>query len=431
MKKIGMISLGCDKNTVDTEKILGRLNSCGYQIVNDPAEADIIIINTCAFIESAKAESIDTIIEMARYKADNLKKIVVAGCLANRYYDQLKAELTEADIIIKTRDYDRIVELLEDNDNKAKCSDNTRIITTPYHYAYLKISEGCDNKCTYCAIPGIRGSYRSDRIENLTDEAKRLIDTYNIKELILVAQDVTRYGVDIYHKYALLDLLDELEKLEIEWIRLMYCYPELVSDELIDRVASGGKVVRYLDIPLQHISNGILKRMNRRNTKEDAYKLLDRIRKKDENISIRSTFITGFPGETEDEFNELLDFVRYAELDNAGFFAYSREDNTPAYKMKEQLAKRTKQSRTDRLYAAQTETLLNKYKGYIGREFTVMYEGIDYNRQCFYGRSYMSAPGIDSRILFKGSNLKAPGEFINTRITGNNELDLVAEIIED
>jgi ribosomal protein S12 methylthiotransferase len=237
--------------------------------------------------------------------------------------------------------------------------------------------------------------------------------------------------VDIYHKYALLDLLDELEKLEIEWIRLMYCYPELVSDELIDRVAAGGKVVRYLDIPLQHISNGILKRMNRRNTKEDAYKLLDRIRKKDENISIRSTFITGFPGETEDEFNELLDFVRYAELDNAGFFAYSREDNTPAYKMKEQLAKRTKQSRTDRLYAAQTETLLNKYKGYIGREFTVMYEGIDYNRQCFYGRSYMSAPGIDSRILFKGSNLKAPGEFINTRITGNNELDLVAEIIED
>lgn len=431
-KNIGFISLGCDKNTVDTEKILFQLSSAGYKIVMQPEEADYIIINTCGFIESAKVESINTIMEMAKYKEHCCKKIIVIGCLVNRYYNELKDNLYEADILIKTSDYDNFLDIIE-CDNEIihnNFNERNRVLSTPYHYAYLKVSEGCNNKCSYCTIPSIRGHYKSDSIENLVDESKRLIDTYGIRELILVAQDVTRYGIDYYNKYALLNLLDELEKLDIKWIRLMYCYPELVTDELIDRVSQSNKVVKYLDIPLQHINENILKKMNRRTNTKDIYNLLDRIRKKDDNISIRSTFIAGFPSEGEEEFNELVDFIKYAQLDNCGFFEYSREEGTPAYKMSKQVPKKIKKLRVDKLYATQTDVVLNKHQSMIGQELEVMYEGIDFDRQCFEGRSYRSAPEIDSKVLFKCDNSPYIGDFVKCKIIGNDKLDLVAEVKE-
>lgn len=429
--KIGMVSLGCDKNTVDTEKLLGLLVDKGYEITNNPENADYIIINTCAFIESAKIESIDAIMEMAQYKKQNNCKIIVIGCLAQRYYDELKAELNEVDYIIKICDYKKIPEIIDKNNIISNVKSNNRLITTPYHYAYLKVSDGCNNKCTYCVIPKIRGTYKSITIEDLTNEAKRLIDTYNTKELILVAQDVTRYGIDLYNKFALLDLLDELEKLDIVWIRIMYCYPELVTDELIRRIASNGKVVKYLDIPLQHINDNILKLMNRKNNSKDTYNLLDRIRNIDENISIRSTFITGFPYENEQEHRELLDFIKYAEFDNCGFFTYSREEGTPASRMKCQINKKVKQRRLKELYDMQKKTLMNKYKNLIGQRYKVIYEGIDYNKQLFYGRTYKSAPDIDSRILFEGKKVPLPGDFMNIQISGYDNLDLYANIIDE
>jgi ribosomal protein S12 methylthiotransferase len=424
MLKLGVVSLGCDKNTVDTEKLLGLLTTHGIEISSDPAEADYIIVNTCAFIESAKRESIDAIMEMARYKNGKCKKLIVAGCMANRYYNELKSDLTEADIIIRTSEYNDLPLLLELEKTGFQ---RERVISTPYHYAYLKISEGCNNRCTYCAIPGIRGPYVSRSIQDLYNEADRLIGEYGTKELILVAQDVTRYGIDLYNKYALLELLDKLETIDVKWIRLMYCYPELVSDELIKRVAAGGKIVRYFDIPLQHISDSVLKRMNRRNSGIEARRLIEKIRSAGD-ISIRSTFIAGFPGESEDDFAELLDFVKWAELDNCGFFEYSREEGTPAYSMKNQISKKIKKSRTEALYAAQTEVVMNKNERMYGKTIEVMYEGIDYDLQCFYGRTERSAPGIDSRVLFKGDMSPLPGEMIYVRIKGSNMLDLTGEI---
>lgn len=427
---IGIVSLGCDKNTVDTEKLLGLLSQVGYNIVCDPDDADYIIVNTCAFIESAKVEAINTIIEMSGYKQSKCKKLFVIGCLANRYYNELQVDLSEADHIIKIGDYDKIIDIIGREEGDYNNNFSSRIISTPYHYAYLKVSEGCNNKCTYCAIPAIRGHYRSEKIETLRNEAKYLIDNYGIKELILVAQDVTRYGYDLYSEYSLLKLLDDLEKLDISWIRLMYCYPELVSDDLISRVSSSNKIAKYLDIPLQHISDNVLKRMNRRNNKKDTYNLLDRIRKIDDNISIRSTFIVGFPHESEEDYNELQDFIKHAELDNVGFFAYSREEGTPAYKMSNQIKKSIKQQRLDSLYALQTETLIGKYSRMVGSTINVMYEGIDYDNQCFYGRGERSAPKIDSKVLFTGSESPEPGDIIKVEITGNKELDLTGIIVK-
>ena len=362
--------------------------------------------------------------DMADYKKGKCRKLIVAGCMANRYYNELKSDLPEADIVIKTNEYDNLPKMLELDNIK---SAGERIISTPYHYAYLKVSEGCNNRCTYCAIPGIRGPYVSRSIEDLYSEADKLIGEYGTRELILVAQDVTRYGIDLYGRYALLELLDKLEKLDVKWIRLMYGYPELVSNALIKRVASGGKIAKYMDIPLQHISDSVLKRMNRRNSGIEARRLIEKIREAGD-ISIRSTFITGFPGESEDDFTELLNFVKWAELDNCGFFEYSREEGTPAYSMKDQVSKKLKKSRAEALYAAQTEVVTIKNKQLEGKTLEVMYEGIDYERECFYGRSERSAPEIDNKVFFSGKTSPMPGDTVNVRIKDSNMLDLIGEI---
>lgn len=425
---VGVVSLGCDKNTVDTEKILSKIQNANIEIVNEPKDAKVIIINTCAFINDAKVESIDTIFDMAEYKSKKCEKLIVIGCLAQRYYEDLKKDFKEIDVVLKFEEYDTILaHILE---NYAITQNSKRVLTTPSHYGYLKISDGCNNKCTYCAIPSIRGRFKSETIENLVKEAKFLIENYGIRELILVAQDVTNYGEDIYGKPSLVKLLDELEKLDVDWIRLLYCYPDLITDELITKVSKSDKIVKYFDIPLQHISNRILKMMNRKVTKEEIINLLDRIRNIDENISIRSTFIVGFPGESEEDFNEIKEFLSYAKFNNCGFFAYSKEEGTPAEKLPNQIDEDVKQERLDILYAVQTQIVEEINEKMINRTFSVLYEGVDYDNKCYYGRSYMSAPDIDNLVLFTGDIPPMVGEFVKVKINDTNKLDLVGKITD-
>ncbi|MDE5548665.1 MAG: 30S ribosomal protein S12 methylthiotransferase RimO, partial [Clostridia bacterium] len=334
--KIGVVSLGCDKNRIDSENMLSYLKDDGYELTGYPAQADIIIVNTCGFIDSAKNESIDTILEMAEYKKDNCKYLIVTGCLTQRYMQELQEGFPEVDMFLGTANYHLLPKLIKDlvagrsqrsytNDKDVRHFSPRRVLTTPYHYAYIKIAEGCDNKCTYCAIPNIRGKYTSRPIEDIVEEAKQLVRDYGIKELILVAQDVSRYGVDIYGEIRLIELLERLSEVDVEWIRLLYLYPENVNERLIDYMVSNPKVCNYIDIPCQHISNGILKLMGRRVTSEQIYKLIEMIRAKGD-FTIRSTFIVGFPRESEEDFAKLEEFISVAKLDRCGFFAYSQED---------------------------------------------------------------------------------------------------------
>ncbi len=333
-------------------------------------------------------------------------------------------------MIIPLKDYDNIIELISDN-SEAPATYNgiTRELSTPYHYGYLKIADGCNNKCAYCAIPSIRGKYISEPKENVINEAKEIIGNYGIDELILVAQDVTRYGHDIYGEYALLNLLDDLEKLDLRWIRLMYCYPELITDDLIRRVSSSKKIASYLDIPMQHINDNILKTMNRRNNKEYAYNLIDRIKNIDDNISIRSTFICGLPNEGEAEHKELIKFLEYAKFDNCGFFAFSREKGTQAYNMPNQVKNEITLKRVEELYSIQSEIVQKKHSSMIGDNIELVYEGIDYEKQSLYGRTYRSAPDIDTIVLFTPKESPEIADFVKARITGIDNLDLVAELI--
>lgn len=408
--KIGLVSLGCDKNRIDSENMLAYLQKDGYELTGDPQQAEIIIVNTCGFIDSAKQEAIDTILEMSEYKKDKCRFLVVTGCLAQRYMQDIADEFPEVDMILGTANYHNMplyIKNLVDgrgqrcyaNDKDDRHFSSERVLTTPYHYAYLKIAEGCDNKCTYCAIPGIRGKYTSRRIEDIVEEAKTLVGEYGVKELIIVAQDVSRYGLDLYGEIKLIELLQELSKLDVEWIRLLYLYPELVSERLIEYMAGNPKICKYLDIPCQHISDSVLKLMNRRVRKADVVELINMIRKYGD-FTIRSTFIVGFPRESQQDFEELKEFLTWAKLDRCGFFAYSMEDGTPASRLDGQIDEDVKLARQEELYALQEGIMAEKMQERVGGVVDVIYEGIDYDLQMFYGRTQYDAPEIDTKVYF-------------------------------
>ena len=408
-KKIfGVISLGCDKNRVDSEKFLGLIKERGYRLTDDLSEAQIVIVNTCAFLQSAREEAIETVLECAGYKNGNLEKLVVTGCLPQKFIDELYLPLQEVDVFLGINDYEKLFEALENSYKQDERQNyvgkgcdgyiQSRVLTTDEHFAYLKIADGCYNHCTYCLIPKIRGKYRSYKMEDLLLEAKELGDT---EELILVAQDTTRYGEDLYGKNSFVELLQKLSNLEnIHSIRLLYCYPDVITDALIEEIANNPKIIKYMDIPLQHSENRVLKLMNRKGTREGYLSLFQKLREKIPGIAIRSTFISGFPTETEEEFEGMLAFVKEAKLFNCGFFAYSKEPDTGAYRLKPQVHHATKQRRVRALYKAQAEVALDLLSGFVGKQIEVLCDGIDYEKGCFVGRAYFSAPDIDGKVYF-------------------------------
>lgn len=437
-----MVSLGCDKNRIDTENMLAFLQDEGYTFTGDPSDADVIVVNTCAFIDSAKQESIDTILEMADYKqTGNCKCLVVSGCLSQRYMDDLVEDMPEVDIFLGTANYRELPKMLNNflktpskiaikNDKNKRDFTSERVLTTPYHYAYLKIAEGCNNNCTYCAIPSIRGKYTSRPMEDIVAEAKDIVEKYSVKELNVVAQDITRYGKDIYGDVKLIELLNELEKVDCRWIRLLYCYPELVTEELLQKIASSDKIVKYIDIPMQHASSAILKRMNRHVKQEYLVELVKKIRKIVPSIAIRTTFIVGFPGETEEDFAILYNFVRDSKFDRCGFFAYSREDGTPAYNFEGQIDEQVKQERVAKLYALQEGIMQEKAQSLVGKVVNVMYEEVDFEQSCFVGRLAEDAPEIDRVVYFTAdNNYVEVGEMYSVKITDVCGIDLKGELV--
>ena len=430
-KTFGVISLGCDKNRVDTEKLLGRIQDKGYRITDDISKAQILIVNTCAFLQSAREEAIETVLEYADYKKGNLEKIVVTGCLPQKFIGELFAPLQEADVFLGINDYDQLFTALEQSYASGARQNfvgagmdeyaYSRVITTAEHYAYLKIADGCYNHCTYCLIPKIRGKYRSYPMENLLKEAEELGET---SELILVAQDTTRYGEDLYGENKFVELLQKLSALDnIQTIRLLYCYPEMITDALIDEIASNPKILKYLDIPLQHSENRVLKLMNRRGTREKYLQLFEKLRAKIPEIAIRSTFISGFPTETEEEFLQMQAFLEQAKLTNCGFFAYSREPDTGAYKMQPQIHHATKKRRVKALYQTQARISAHILAKYIGKKLEIVCDGIDYDKNCFVGRAYFNAPDIDGKVYFNATQAMQ-GERYEVLITDADSYDL-------
>lgn len=435
-KTIGVISLGCDKNRVDTEKMLAVLGS--DKITQDQEEAQIIIVNSCAFLESSRKEAIETVFDVNELrKTGKLEKIVLTGCMPQKFVADMFDEFKEVDVFLGTGDYEYLPEAIElaykgkrvNFVGKAKeFKEKKRVVTTPLHYAYLKIADGCDNHCTYCLIPSIRGKYRSEKEEDLVSEAQSLGD---VKELILVAQDVTRYGEDIYGENKFAELLRKLSALDnIGSIRILYCYPDKLTDELIAEIKNNDKIIKYLDIPLQHADPVVLKRMNRKGTGEGYLKLIAKLRKEIPDIAIRSTFIAGFPGETEEQFENLLEFIKEAKLTNAGFFAYSREEGTPAYRLSDQIDEKVKQSRVKKLYAAQKKVSEERNKSLVGKQIKVICDGVDYDKQSFYGRAYFSAPEIDGKAYFTYDGEIKQGEYYNVKITKADAYDLYGAATE-
>lgn len=435
-KTIGVISLGCDKNRVDTEKMLAVLGS--DKITQDQEEAQIIIVNSCAFLESSRKEAIETVFDVNELrKTGKLEKIVLTGCMPQKFVADMFDEFKEVDVFLGTGDYEYLPEAIElaykdkrvNFVGKAKeFKEKKRVVTTPLHYAYLKIADGCDNHCTYCLIPSIRGKYRSEKEEDLVAEAQSLGD---VKELILVAQDVTRYGEDIYGENKFAELLRKLSALDnIGSIRILYCYPDKLTDELIAEIKNNDKIIKYLDIPLQHADPVVLKRMNRKGTGEGYLKLIAKLRKEIPDIAIRSTFIAGFPGETEEQFENLLEFIKEAKLTNAGFFAYSREEGTPAYRLPDQIDEKVKQSRVKKLYAAQKKVSEERNKSLVGKQIKVICDGVDYDKQSFYGRAYFSAPEIDGKAYFTYDGEIQQGEYYNVKITKADAYDLYGAATE-
>jgi ribosomal protein S12 methylthiotransferase len=436
-----MVSLGCDKNRIDSEIILGKMSN-EYEITSDPKNADIIIVNTCGFIESAKQESIDTILEMANYKINYKCKLLIAtGCLTQRYGKELRNLIPEIDIMLGVNDYNKINEFITDfidgnkkalellNYSDENINEGKRILTTQKESAYIRIAEGCNNFCTYCIIPKIRGKFRSRKMENIINEAKDLSDN-GVKEIILIAQDTTLYGSDIYEKKSLHLLLKELAKIDgIKWIRVLYCYPEEIYDELIDEIASNQKVVKYLDLPIQHISNNILKLMGRKTSKQDILDTINKLREKVLNIVLRTTFIVGFPKETEEDFNEIIDFLKEYKLEKVGVFTYSQEEDTPAAKMEGQIIEEIKKKRENKLMLIQKEISEDINKSKIGNSYDVLVER--YDGEYYYGRSYEMAPDIDANILFKSSKKIKIGEFVNVNIIEKMDYDLVGVVVDE
>ena len=430
-KLFGVISLGCDKNRVDTEKMLGLIKSHGYNTTDDLNKAQIVIINTCAFLQSARKEAIDTILECAEYKTKNLEKLVVTGCLPQKFIDELYEPLEEVDVFLGIQDYEKLFEALENsykNDQRQNFVGqgkdgyiHDRVLTTDEHYAYLKIADGCYNHCTYCLIPKIRGKYRSYPMEELLREAEALGET---AELIIVAQDSTRYGEDLYGENRFVALLQALSKLEnIQKIRLLYCYPDVINDALIAEIANNDKILKYIDIPLQHSENRVLKLMNRKGTREGYLQLLKKLRQEIPGIAVRSTFISGFPTETEEEFLQMQSFLQEAQFFNCGFFAYSKEPDTGAYRLKGHLHHATKARRVRKLYETQEKIAYNLLQQFVGQEIEVLCDGIDYEKSCFIGRAYFNAPDIDGKVYFNAGNAMQ-GEYYKVKITSNDSYDL-------
>ena len=438
--KVGMVSLGCDKNRVDSELILGSINK-HYEITNNPKEADIIIVNTCGFIESAKQESIDTILEMAEYKDKyNCKMLIATGCLTQRYGDELLELIPEIDILMGVNDYMKLHKLILDfiKDQKrissASYSDEgvnegIRLLTTKTHTAYVRIAEGCNNFCTYCIIPKIRGKFRSRLEKNILDEVKLLTEN-GVKEIILIAQDLTDYGVDIYGKRMLHDLVSKISKIDgVEWIRLLYCYPEEITDELIEEIASNDKVVKYLDLPIQHISSKVLKQMGRRTNKETIIEKIKTLRSKVPGITLRTSLIVGFPGESDDDFNELVDFLQEYKLENVGVFAYSQEENTPAAKMEGQISEEVKVERQKKLMAIQRKVVKEENKLKIGNIYDIIIDS--HNGEYYLGRSYQMAPEIDGLIYIKKEKALNIGDIVKVKIYDVMEYDLMGEVLNE
>lgn len=435
------ISLGCDKNLVDSEVMLGLLDKKGYQIVDSEEDADIIVVNTCCFIHDAKEESIQTILEMAEYKKEGkLKALIVTGCLAQRYQQEIIDEIPEVDAVLGTTSYDHIVEaveealagnghvVLEDVDALPDVKEK-RLVTTGGHYAYMKIAEGCDKHCTYCIIPKLRGNYRSVPMEKLLAEAKDLAEQ-GVKELILVAQETTVYGKDLYGEKSLHKLLRELCKISgIQWIRILYCYPEEIYDELIQTIKEENKVCHYLDLPIQHASDAVLKRMGRRTSKAQLVEIIEKLRKEIPDISLRTTLITGFPGETQEQHEELKDFVDEMEFDRLGVFTYSPEEDTPAATMTEQIPEEVKEERQAELMELQQEIAFDLAEDMVGREVLVMIEGKVADENAYVGRTYKDAPNVDGLIFINTDEELMSGDFARVRVTGALEYDLIGELI--
>ncbi len=435
--KVGIVSLGCDKNRIDSEIILGEIGK-QYEIVSNPQVADIIIVNTCGFIESSKQESIDAIIEMAEFKTENNCKILVAtGCLTQRYGEELLELIPEIDILLGVNSYDKLIEsidsfitsnekVLNTNFSDSIINSGDRVITTGTSTAYIRISEGCDNFCTYCIIPKIRGKYRSRKIEDILDEAEKL-SSKGVKELIIVAQDTTRYGEDLYGVKKLPELLREISKIQgIQWIRVLYTYVEEITEELIQELSTNPKICKYIDMPIQHISNSVLKRMNRRGTKEEIISKIHKIRAIVPNISLRTSLIVGFPGETEAEFEELKDFVKEIKFDKLGVFKYSQEENTPAALMTNQITDEIKAIREEELMLLQQEISRTINLNKIGRTYTVLVEGS--KKSQYFGRNFEMSPEIDGAIYFKCDKLIEVGKIVNVKITSTLEYDMLGVV---
>ncbi len=438
-KLIGVVSLGCDKNRVDTETMLTYLNQAGFRFTSDPKEANVIIINTCAFIAKARKEAVDTIDEMLEYKKKGkCEKIIVTGCMPQKYLPELKKEFKTVDCFLGFDDYPNIAQIVSDLYDKGgqivRCGDastitcvENRMITTPNHYAYLKIADGCENYCTFCTIPFIRGRFRSKPIDEVVREAKSLVNG-GATELILVAQDVTKYGTDLFGKPALVDLIKKLSKIkDLRWIRLLYCYPELVTDELLNEVVTNDKVCKYLDIPFQHVSDNVLKMMNRHINHEKTIALVEKIRALPVHIAIRTTFMVGFPGETDKDFAELVDFVKKYKLDQVGFFAYSKEEGTVAAKMPNQVDEKTKNKRLLAIMKEAEKVQKANLRAMVGKTVDVVYEDIDYDRELFVGRSQYQAPEIDNLIYFKSKDFVDVGGMYPVKITRVMGCDLKGE----
>lgn len=439
--KIGMVSLGCAKNQSDAEIMLGILLEDGCTIVDDPAEAEVIVVNTCGFIESAKRESIDALLEMAQYKEGKCRLLIASGCLAERYSDEIIKEIPEVDAVVGTGDYDRIADAIKqafEGDKPVICGhrDRTpeerlpRILTTPPYTAYLKIADGCDNNCTYCAIPKIRGHFRSRKIGDIVSEAEELAQN-GVKELILIAQDTTRYGVDLYGEYSLDKLLRELVKIDkIEWIRVHYYYTEAITDLLIDTMAENDKICNYIDMPIQHINNTVLRRMARRTTREETIEKIRKIREKMPDCIIRTSIIAGFPGETEDQFEELYEFVKETRFDRMGVFAYSQEEGTPAASFENQIDEDVKQERLDRLMTLQQGISLELNREKIGSVIDVLVEGYDADNYLFYGRSRGDSIDVDGKVYFGTEDEVEAGDIVRVKILDADEYDLTGQRVE-
>lgn len=431
---VGFVHLGCSKNLVDTEMAIGLFKENGYKIVNNEEEADVLVINTCGFIGPAKEEAINTILEMAEYKKKRCKYLIVMGCLVERYKEELSKAIPEVDLWIKYSSYSTIWEQIEtilksEKENKNNLDFLDRVITTGNNFAYLRIAEGCSNFCTYCAIPKIRGPFVSRKMEDVIEEAKKLANE-GYEELIIIAQDTTKYGIDIYGESKLAELLKELCKIEkLKWIRFLYAYPETITDELIEVVKNEDKICKYFDIPIQHISNSVLKRMNRKSNGETIRTLIKRLRKEIPGVVIRTTVMVGFPGETKEDFEELYDFVKEARFERLGAFSFSKEEGTPAEKLKAQIHPMTKKSRYNKIMSLQQKIASETQQEMVGKELEVLIETKTFDGKYYVGRSYREVPDIDGLIYIEMEDKALEGKFVKCKITKASGYDLIGKIV--